>query len=288
MRGNPPIAWIASQPWPIHYSVASRSFLWPGAARIGLVHGTTAVELPPPGGARELAAMAAIYTTTAEAGAVLMERYGIDSVNLGNLFDADAYWQRPRLATRSCDRPPDRVLFLGTLTANKVAPLEALLELAARQLRLRVTVTGDGPERLSLEGLAQRLAAGRVTFTGGLIDPREEIERSDLVVAAGRAAIEAASRPRRVIVANGDGVFGALSPGRIALCRDYNFTGRAPGSGPPSAAEMARAMREAEALDAEALVANAAELSQVGDVRPLLDFLGGRVAAASPMAQRDL
>lgn len=287
LRRNPPVAWVASQPWPIHYAAVSRRLIWPDAARIGLVHGTTAVEIPPPGGVRELVAMDRVYTTTPEAATALRERYRVEALNLGNIFDADSYWERPRLPTPLGHRL-ERVLFLGTLTGNKVAPLRALLELAAGMPRLRVTVTGAGPERLSLEALAGRTIPGRSRFTGGLTDPREEIEGADLVVAAGRAAIEAASRPRRVVVANGDGVLGALRPDRIGLCRDHNFTGRAPGSGPATPTEMARALHEAEALDTAALAANASELSRVGDARPLLDFVTERARARNSVPERDL
>jgi len=284
LRDNPPIAWIASQPWPIHYAAVSRGRLWPSAVRIGLVHGTTAVEIPPPGGLRELAAMDRLYTSTLEGAAALTECYGLEATSIGNLFDADDFWRCERSAPDDQVKSSSQVLFLGTLTPNKVPPLRALLELARGDESLRLRVVGEGSERADLEAVSLEQGGGeRVFFRGGLLDPRAEIERADVVVGAGRAAIEAASRPRRVVVADGNGILGALTPDCIPLCEHYNFTGRAPASGRCTAAEMARAIRDARKLSKENLAANARVLSEVGDLAPLLDFLAARSPPPDPV-----
>lgn len=290
LRSHPPVAWIASQPWPIHYAAVTRRVLWPDAIRIGLVHGTTEVELPPPRGRRDLAGMDRFVTSTEEAVEELRASYGIEGTCIGNLFNADEYWERPRLA----DRTPTgeaaasqlRVLFLGTLTTNKITPLRALLQLAADGRRLEVTIVGDGPERAGLEALARRRGL-RARFMGALLDPRAEIERADIVVTGGRGAIEAGSRPRPVVVATSDGVFGALTPDRLRACRAHNFTGRASGSEPVTPAAIARALEETERIGTDDLASNAASLAEVGDIEPLLELLRPCKTAEAAL-QRDL
>lgn len=73
------------------------------------------------------------------------------------------------LPDAGADGGGEGVVVVGRLTAQKRVHLvlEALAQLAARGVRLPLTVVGDGPERAALEALARRLdLADRITFTG--------------------------------------------------------------------------------------------------------------------------
>jgi glycosyltransferase involved in cell wall biosynthesis len=81
---------------------------------------------------------------------------------------------------------PDRpvVLSIGALVPEKGVDLavRATAELADVQL----LVVGDGPERATLESLAQDVAVERVTFLGSVADPRPCFEAADAIVLPSR------------------------------------------------------------------------------------------------------
>ncbi len=77
-----------------------------------------------------------------------------------------------------------RILYVGRLVAVKGQPvlLEALAGLGRRGVEARLTLVGEGPERASLERLAESLGVSdRVTFTGALSHDRvhEEYARAN-------------------------------------------------------------------------------------------------------------
>jgi hypothetical protein len=275
LRSTPPSGWIASQPWPIHYAAQSKSFLWPTAKRIALIHGTTDVEMSFPNGVGDLTAMDAIFSTTLETHRALQERLSVESICLGNLFNADLFWREP--TPRPLDHPFRRFLFLGTLGFDKTAPLSAVLPYIAEGENRQLDVVGDGPDRARLELDAQRLRClDRIQFLGAQMDPRSAIETADVVITAGRGAIEAATCPRPVIVASTHGLHGPLTPQNLKLCQQFNFTGRTPGSVAPTPKNVASSLARAERLTQDDLKRIASSLTRVGDPAPLLALLGLR------------
>lgn len=79
-------------------------------------------------------------------------------------IDPAKYGQRP---PRSDSTP--HMVFIGRLAGVKGVPvlLDALEQLNAREVDVRVTLVGDGPERAALEADARaRGLAGQITFTG--------------------------------------------------------------------------------------------------------------------------
>jgi len=85
--------------------------------------------------------------------------------------------ERPARGSRSGERPPSLVTVAHLVARKRHADvLRTLAVLGERHPTLRYAVIGDGPERISLEGLAARLGVGaRVDFHGQL-EPREAIE----------------------------------------------------------------------------------------------------------------
>lgn len=269
---KPPCAIIASQPWPIYYMGMSKHLLWRSATRIALIHGFTSVEMPPPVAKRTFSLYEGVFATTHEAKSHLASEHAIQAHFIGNLFDADAYWQG--IPPRETTYQSTPIIFLGTLTPNKVAPLHALFPLLQSFRHLMLTVVGDGVARRDLEEHTVRLGVTRqVNFEGAVDDPRTIIHRARLVVTAGRGVIESASHGCPVVVASSDGIFGPLRLRNLELCSSYNFTGRAPGSLSPSSTHIADAITEASALSRSELAAIAQKLRRVGDVTKLLTMI---------------
>jgi glycosyltransferase involved in cell wall biosynthesis len=80
------------------------------------------------------------------------------------------------------DRPV--VLSIGALVPEKGVDLA--IRAVAEQETAQLLVVGDGPERASLETLADRAAPGRVTFVGSLVEPRPCFEAADAIVLPSR------------------------------------------------------------------------------------------------------
>jgi glycosyltransferase involved in cell wall biosynthesis len=76
------------------------------------------------------------------------------------------------------------VAFVGALVHEKGADLS--IKAVAMTSGVQLLVAGDGPERRHLEGLAARVAPGRVVFAGGLSDPRSAYAAADVVTLPSR------------------------------------------------------------------------------------------------------
>jgi glycosyltransferase involved in cell wall biosynthesis len=77
------------------------------------------------------------------------------------------------------------VLSIGALVPEKGTAM--VIEAAACLPELQVLVVGDGPERESLELLAQRIAPSRVIFTGSIAGSSRAYHAADLVALASMA-----------------------------------------------------------------------------------------------------
>ncbi len=89
-------------------------------------------------------------------------------------------------------RPPFRLLCVCHLVARKnvALVLHALVEISRRVPRVELSVVGDGPQRTSLEALADRLGVrGRVRFEGSVPHGRvhSHYEKAHVFVSASRA-----------------------------------------------------------------------------------------------------
>lgn len=92
-----------------------------------------------------------------------------------NGVDAESV-ARPR--NRSWSSKPIRIAFVGRLVAYKGADL--LLEAASELVRkdaLELHIIGDGPERASLEGMAERFAISNSVHFHGWLPHRETLEK---------------------------------------------------------------------------------------------------------------
>lgn len=276
-----PLAVIVSQPWPMHFFALRMRRKWPSTFLFGLVHGTSIAEFPPPDSKRVLPLFDHFFTTTSET-QTMLNAASLRSTLLGNLFDGAGYWGTPP-AMPTHDKPTRIVLSLGTLTPNKTAPVYALIEAALLRPDWRVQVVGDGPDRRRLEATTVALGlSARVSFLGGVTDPRPWILGADLVIAAGRAAMEAASAARPVIVASTEGIHGLLTQENLSIAAAANFTGRSQMSVPVSTAVLLGHAREADNVSQSDLVEIQRRLWHWGDVTPLLTRLN-----ASPQADAD-
>lgn len=89
-------------------------------------------------------------------------------------------------ARRRLDQPADSTvaLYVGALVPEKGVGM--VVEAVGDIDELRLVVVGSGPERERLEGLAARVAPGRVTFTGPLDEPVIAMHAADFLVLASR------------------------------------------------------------------------------------------------------
>jgi glycosyltransferase involved in cell wall biosynthesis len=268
-RLKPPDAIISSQPFPMRQAARWKEKLWPDTRVAGLIHGTMAVEYPP----ADLSLINPLidhwFASTRETH-LRLRGEGHQATLLGNIFRGAEYW-RERID------PADTfnsLLFCGTLTPNKTAPLFVTLHHLSRNSRLQLTVVGGGPDKSRLEESAKRLGiTSRVNFAGPQVDTRQFVAASDCVIGAGRVVIEAASAGRHVVVASSEGVHGPLRSQTFHDASASNFTGRSLSSVPVTEAAMAGALAEACMTPREELVKLQEQTWNVGDATPLLDFV---------------
>jgi glycosyltransferase involved in cell wall biosynthesis len=247
--------------------------VWPSARRAVLVHGTTPVEWPPVAPDVTIPLIQAAFATTHEATEMLRQELSCTVANVGNLFDASHYWRRSTEALISAWDPNGPITFLGTLTPNKTEPLHVLLQVLATT-PYALTVVGDGPERPALEQVVSELGlSSRVHFAGTLADPRQAIQRSSVVVAGGRAAIEALAAGRPVVAATSDGLHGAITTENVESARRANYTGRSSVSTATTTPLLLDAIQTASSMSEFDRRALAAEHEQLGSVAPILQFL---------------
>ena len=158
------------------------------------------------------------------------DRVIANSENVARRFEEDGFGPvtvlRNGVARRGARPPltgPPVVAYAGRLTAEK--GVDDLVEAVARcDVRPRLVVAGDGPERAALEALARSRGVD-ATFTGAL--PRDEVERllDDAWVQAmpgrwaepfGNAAAEALMRGTALVASRTTGVAEILTDGEHA------------------------------------------------------------------------
>lgn len=248
----------ASQPWPLALAALAsrrtrRPLLWH-------VHGTSAVEMPPPfpnAVARQLTGVVAVTPEVGLAVAPLVGDVPVhvlpNPVALGDFRVRDMI-ERP-LAIGTC----------ATLSANKSRGVAVLIDAAAalsQDRPVRLAIVGDGPERAGLEQHARAAAEGRsldVSFLGERAEPWEALSDCTVVVGVGLVAVEAALRGHRVVVAGTDGLGGVLTEANASDLYRTNYTGR--DIGPLDADGLAVALAAACRLDPSDVVRLRDELS---------------------------
>lgn len=113
-------------------------------------------------------------------------------------------------------------------TARQLIKLAPQLDQALPGAHIVVIGGGDCLEELRKQANAQNEAIGRTMLhlTGGRTDIANCIAACDLFVGVSRAALEALSMEKSVILAGHQGYAGLFSPENLALCRSTNFTFR--------------------------------------------------------------
>lgn len=241
---------------------------------MALVHGHTNAEWPPLGYKKDTRVpLDRIFAATVESQAFLSSQ-GHEST-----FLRKSIFSRRVLGEIPSPTEPTKVknvAFLGTLTKNKTAPLRALLELIASQEQLHLTVIGNGPDRSDLTSEASRLGvSSRCDFLGSLADPRPILKNSDLVVTAGRGALESLSAGIPTVIATSDGVHGLARVQDVESLFAFNFTGRTPQSTMGFFEELRSSVSEAAVLSREERSTLSETVHLVGDLRSVLTALDG-------------
>lgn len=233
-----PAAVIASQPWPTHFATR-----WtPKRIKIfAIVHGFTAVEFPPPKEKRTINRIDRVFSVSDETSRFLQTSYSIEALTIGNLFSADNYWNDFKEGLNSTESK--QILCLATLTPNKVDSIEAAIYSLSLLPGWSLSIAGDGPELENLTKLASILGINdRVTFLGGLSDPRAEILKAAVVVGVGRVALEAMSGGIPVVIASDGKIFGKVTPENLINLANFNYTARGPEAKPLTAVAFAEAV----------------------------------------------
>jgi len=137
------------------------------------------------------------------------------------------------------------------LVARQLVELAPRLRRAVPGLQLLIAGGGDAFEEISARAAAVNEAEGCrcVVMTGARTDINEIVAAGDLFVGVSRAALEAMSAAKPVIVAGNEGYLGLFGPDRLALAQASNFCCR---GCPPSEPEaLARDIIQAFAMSRE-------------------------------------
>ena len=266
---------VTSQPGPTAFFSKTSGRYWPNAGHAALVHGTSSVEWPFHDHNQTLEGLDDLFAATPEVYKMLrLEAPEKRISQIGNLFRAEGFWgtDLPNVIQNYCPAGP--IVFLGTLTPNKTAPLKSLIE-ALKTQGSKLQVLGAGPELPSLKDLATKLGASdRIEFIGAVSDPRPWLKSASVVVTAGRGAIESLSGGRPAIIATSEGNHGLARHADLLELESYNFTGRTPSSEANSSEAMARALASVRSLTKDERHLVAESFASVGSIDPILMALG--------------
>lgn len=265
---------VSSQPGPTAFFAEHSHRRWPTVKRMALVHGTTQVEWPFRDHTTTMSQLTGLLAATSETSKFLKaQALHIPVEEIGNIFRAEMYWGDGLIRIIQNYDPRGPVIFLGTLTPNKTAPLSALFS-AVASLGSKLIVVGGGPQESELrQSIHEQGLHENVTFVGAVTDPRSWIIRASVVVTAGRGAIESMAAGRPTIVATSDGTHGLATMANLAELQSYNFTGRTPSSSAPTHEKLTRAVVEALGLDPQERSQIAEAMQEVGTIAPIVNAI---------------
>lgn len=271
-----PLAVVVSHPRPTNWMLETRARYWPETPVFALVHGTTSVEFPPTNYQYARSHVNHWFTATREAHILLGSQEGLKTSLLGNLFRGDTHWGTLRPAPAIALDGELPILFVGTLTENKVKPLEVLIEALQQRPNWTLTVAGGGPEMTRLQEVARRHGVLKQTsFAGQRSDVRPLILQARVVLTAGRGALEAGTAGRAVVIANSNGLHGPLTIRTLKDAESANFTGRSISSVNSTIPAMIAAITQASRLDTDELLQLQERLWNHGSSGPLLELIRG-------------
>lgn len=128
-----------------------------------------------------------------------------------------------------------RILLLGRMNTDAAAGYAAKImelypTLRQKHPHLQFILVGDGPLFPQLKAQAEQVnqscGAGSIVMTGGRTDIPRLLNAAHGVVALSRAALEAMSCERPVILAGSYGYLGLFDESKLEPCRETNFTAR--------------------------------------------------------------
>ncbi|APX02895.1 hypothetical protein BWQ92_15310 [Arthrobacter sp. QXT-31] len=268
---------VTSQPGPTAFFAEHSDRQWPAVKRMALVHGTTQVEWPFRDHTSTMSRLAGLLAATSETSKFLkIQSPNTPVEEIGNIFRAEMYWGDALGQVIEGYDPNGPVIFLGTLTPNKTAPLSALF-VAVADLGLELIVVGGGPQESELRQSVQEQGfQTNITFVGAVTDPRPWITRASVVVTAGRGAIECMAAGRPTIVATSEGTHGLATLSNLDELQSYNFTGRTPSSTQPTPGKLTQAVTEARRLDPHERCEIAEAMHEVGTIAPIVNAVHDR------------
>ncbi|QHK20163.1 glycosyltransferase [Pseudarthrobacter psychrotolerans] len=267
---------ISSQPGPTAFFSSKSQKYWPGIPRVALVHGTTPVEWPFYDHQNTVEGLTRLLAATPETSAFLRQSVsGLTVDEIGNLFRANLYWGSDLDTVIQKYDSSGPVIFLGTLTPNKVGPISALFD-AISTLDRKLVVVGGGPNESALRSIVTDNGWGNdITFAGAVSDPRPWIQKSSLVVTAGRGAIESMAGGRPTLVATSDGVHGIARLDNLTELANFNFTGRTPSSQYPASESMVQHLQEGLSMQRHERLDIARLMNSVGSLDAIVSAVHG-------------
>ncbi len=151
---------------------------------------------------------------------------GIDTARFSAATDASAVKAELGLADGKF-----RVIYVSRIDTEAALPgfllCDGAAELAARIPELEILIVGGGTafEELKARARAVNAAIGRevIRLTGARTDVANLIAASDVFVGVSRAALEAMSEEKPVVLAGAQGYIGVLTPENTDLARSTNF-----------------------------------------------------------------
>lgn len=116
----------------------------------------------------------------------------------------------------------------GALTDLAIQIIKSFPGLSKVLDRVDLIIVGDGDGYEEIKNICRQIdpAGKSIKLLGKRTDIPEIMNMADVVVAVGRAALEAMAVEKPVILAGGEGYMGLLCPGNYDLAKSTNFTGR--------------------------------------------------------------
>lgn len=123
------------------------------------------------------------------------------------------------------------IVYVSRMDESRSLAAKQLIEISGRLYEkiknLRIIIVGDGDDFKTVSGMAEKAnsAVGKkvISLAGARVDINEIIAAGDLFVGVSRAALEAMSCEKPVIIAGNEGYIGLFDRSRIEISKNTNF-----------------------------------------------------------------